>query len=361
MDSSHPRLLGPYTLGNLLLKNRIVMAPMTRSRAIGYLPNALMVDYYRSRADAGLIITEGTAPSPNGLGYPRIPGLYTDEQIDGWKAVTDAVHDNGGLIFVQLMHTGRIAHPLNMPEGAEVVGPSPIAATVTRMYTDQQAMQPLPVPKEIAPDEIPATVAEFVHSAKTAIAAGFDGVEIHGANGYLLHQFLSPAANHRTDAYGESYENRNRFALEVTQAVTDAIGRERVGIRLSPFNTFNDMAVDGQEKEQYTALAAGLKAIGVVYIHLISAGIPPDALTAIRGSFGGPLILNGGYTADKAETDLNRGQGDLIAFGSSFIANPDLVERIKTKAEWNKPDPTSFYTPGAKGYIDYPKLEASPA
>ena len=202
MNASHPRLLSPYTLGNLSLKNRIVMAPMTRSRAIGYLPNALMVDYYRDRADAGLIITEGTAPSPNGLGYPRIPGVYSEEQMTGWKAVTDAVHANGGLIFVQLMHTGRIAHPLNMPDGAEVVGPSPIAATVTRMYTDQQAMQPLPVPKAIPVDEIGATIAEFVHSAQTAIRAGFDGVEIHGANGYLLHQFLSPAANQRTDGYG---------------------------------------------------------------------------------------------------------------------------------------------------------------
>ncbi len=361
MDSSHPRLLSPYTLGNLSLKNRIVMAPMTRSRAIGYLPNALMVAYYRDRAEAGLIITEGTAPSPNGLGYPRIPGVYTEEQTKGWQAVTDAVHANGGRIFVQLMHTGRIAHPLNMPEGANVVGPSPIAATVTRMYTDQQAMQPLPVPKPITSDEIGATIAEFVHSAQTAIQAGFDGVEIHGANGYLLHQFLSPAANQRTDAYGGAYQNRNRFALEVTQAVADAIGRERVGIRLSPFNTFNDMAVDAQEKEQYAALAAGLKAIGVVYVHLISAGIPADALTAMHDAFGGTLILNGGYTADKAETDLNAGQGDLIAFGSSFIANPDLVERIKTGAELNKPDPTTFYTPGAKGYIDYPKLEVSRA
>ena len=361
MNASHPRLLSPYPLGNLSLKNRIVMAPMTRSRAIGYLPNALMVDYYQDRADAGLIITEGTAPSPNGLGYPRIPGVYTEEQMTGWKAVTDAVHANGGLIFVQLMHTGRIAHPLNMPQGADVVGPSPIAATVTRMYTDQQAMQPLPVPKEIPTDEIGATIAEFVHSAQTAIQAGFDGVEIHGANGYLLHQFLSPAANQRTDAYGGSYENRNRFTLEVTQAVTDAIGRERVGIRLSPFNTFNDMAVDEQEKEQYTALAAGLKAIGVVYVHLISAGIPADALASIQQAFGGTLILNGGYTADKAEADLAAGKGDLVAFGSSFIANPDLVTRIESGAELNKPDPTTFYTPGAKGYTDYPRLETTPA
>lgn len=221
-------------------------------------------------------------------------------------------------------------------------------------------MQPLPVPSAITTDEIPATIAEFVHSARMAIKAGFDGVEIHGANGYLLHQFMSPAANQRTDAYGGGYENRNRFALEVTQAVADAIGRERVGIRLSPFNTFNDMAVDAQEKEQYTALAAGLKAIGVVYVHLISGGIPADALTAIRESFGGTLILNGGYTADKAEADLNAEKGDLIAFGSAFIANPDLVERIKTGAALNKPDPTTFYTPGAKGYTDYPRLEAVP-
>ena len=361
MNASHSRLLSPYTLGNLSLKNRIVMAPMTRSRAIGYLPNALMVDYYRDRADAGLIITEGTAPSPNGLGYARIPGVYNQEQMSGWKAVTEAVHANGGLIFVQLMHTGRIAHPLNMPEGANVVGPSPIAATVTRMYTDQQAMQPLPVPRAIATDEIGAIIAEFVNSAQTAIQAGFDGVEIHGANGYLLHQFLSPAANQRTDAYGGPYENRNRFTLEVAQAVADAIGREQVGIRLSPFNTFNDMVVDAQETEQYTALAAGLKSIGVVYVHLISAGIPADALTGMQDAFGGTIILNGGYTADKAEADLAAGKGDLVAFGSSFIANPDLVTRIETGAALNKPDPTTFYTPGAKGYTDYHRLETNPA
>ncbi|GAB3641330.1 alkene reductase [Spirosoma arcticum] len=306
-----------------------------------------------------MIITEGTAPSPNGLGYPRIPGIYTDEQRSGWKAVTDAVHARDGVVFSKVMHKGRIAHPLNMPDGAEVVGPSPIAATVTRMYTDQQAMQPLPVPREIALDEIPATIAEFVLSAQTAIAAGFDGVEIHGANGYLLQQFLSPAANQRTDDYGGSYENRNRFPLEVVQAVADAIGRERVGIRLSPFNTFNDMAVDAQEKEQYNALAVGLKAIGIVYVHLISSSLPADARVAIRKAFGGTLILNGGYTADKAETDLNAGQGDLVAFGSPFIANPDLVERIKTGATLNKPDPTTFYTPGDKGYTDYPVLEST--
>ena len=259
------------------------------------------------------------------------------------------------------MHTGRIAHPLNMPEGADVVGPSPIAATVTRMYTDQQAMQPLPIPRAIATDEIPATIAEFVHSAQAAIQAGFDGVEIHGANGYLLHQFLSPAANQRTDAYGGSYENRNRFTLDVAQAVADAIGRERVGIRLSPYNKFNDMAVDAQEQDQYTILAAGLKAIGVVYVHLISSGIPADALDAIRDAFGGPIMLNGGYTADRAEADLAACKGDLIAFGSSFIANPDLVTRIEIGAELNKPDPTTFYTPSAKGYTDYPKLEITPA
>ena len=247
----------PFKLGTIELKNRIVMAPMTRSRAIGNLANSLIAEYYTQRADAGLIITEGTSPSPDGLGYSRIPGMYTDAQVESWKAVTDAVHAGGGKIFMQIMHTGRISHTANMPEGATVKGASPIAAD-SQMWTDTDGMQPTPTPEEIT--DIPALIAEYVHSAQSAIAAGFDGVEVHSANGYLPMQFLSPASNQRTDNYGGSAENRNRFVLEVTEAIANAIGKEKTGIRLSPYNSFNGIGdATAEEAEQYTALVAGLK------------------------------------------------------------------------------------------------------
>lgn len=239
MSTSYPLLYSAYTLGTARLSNRIVMAPMTRSRATGNIPNEAIVQYYSDRADAGLIITEGTAPSPDGLGYARIPGLFNQEQANAWKKVTDAVHEKGGKIFVQLMHTGRISHPLNLPDEGIVRGVSAVAAAGTQMYTDQQGMQPLPVPKEISTAEIAGLIAEFVQSAKYAVEAGFDGVELHGANGYLLDQFLNTASNHRTDAYGGTPANRNRFVLEVTAAIADAIGKGKTGIRLSPFGAFN--------------------------------------------------------------------------------------------------------------------------
>ncbi|QBO58812.1 alkene reductase [Chryseobacterium salivictor] len=353
-------LFSPYQLGSITLKNRIVMAPMTRSRATGNIPNDLMAQYYGSRASAGLIITEGTAPSPNGLGYARIPGIYSDGQIAGWKKVTDAVHQAGGKIFVQLMHTGRISHPLNMPEGAEVIGASPIAAVNTQMYTDQEAMQSLPVPREVATAEIPTIIAEFVHAAKSAVAAGFDGVELHAANGYLLEQFLNTASNQRTDAYGGSIENRNRLVLEAAEAVAAAIGKDKTGIRLSPFGAFGEMLPDETTGEQYAQLAAGLKAIGILYIHVVdhsSMGtptVPQSVKDAIRKEFGGTIILSGGYDADRAEADLKAGKGDLVAFARPFIANPDLVKKFAAGAALAAPDPDTFYTPGEKGYTDYP-------
>jgi len=355
-------LFSPYKLGNISLQNRIVMAPMTRSRAIGNIPNALMADYYGSRASAGLIITEGVAPSPNGLGYARIPGIYSDEQIAGWKKVTDAVHAKGGRIFVQIMHTGRIAHQLNLPAGAEVIGASPIAAANTQMYTDQEGMQPHPVPREVPTSDIPSLITEFVHAAKSAIVAGFDGVELHGANGYLLEQFLNTASNRRTDQYGGSIENRNRLVLKVTAAVADAIGKERTGIRLSPFGYSNEILPDETTEEQYTKLAAGLKAIGIVYIHLVdhsalgAPAVPQSVKDAIKKEFGGTIILSGGYEPDRAEADLKAGKGELIAFGRPFIANPDLVERLSKGEELALADQNTFYTPGEKGYTDYPVL-----
>lgn len=355
-------LFSPYELGNITLQNRIVMAPMTRSRAIGNIPNDLMVDYYGSRASAGLIISEGVAPSPDGLGYARIPGIFSDEQIAAWKKVTDAVHSEGGRIFAQLMHTGRIGHPLNLPAGAEVIGASPIAAANTQMYTDQEGMQPHPVPREVPTNDIPSIIKEFVHAAKSAIEAGFDGIELHGANGYLLEQFLNPASNQRTDQYGGSIENRNRLTLEVTAAVADAIGKERTGIRLSPFGYANEMLPDETTEGQYAKLAAGLKALDIVYIHLVDHSalgaptVPQSVKDTVRNEFGGTIILSGGYGADRAEEDLKAGKGELIAFGRPFIANPDLVERLASGEELALADQNTFYTPGENGYTDYPVL-----
>lgn len=350
------------TLGSLVLQNHMVMAPMTRSRAPGNIPNALMVDYYTQRGTAGLIITEGASPSPNGLGYPRIPGIFSTAQVEGWKAVTEAVHKKGAKIFLQIMHSGRISHPLNMPAGARVIAPSAVAAS-GEMYTDGEGMKPFPVPQAMTLEDIKATVAEYVQGAENAVAAGFDGIELHGANGYLLEQFIRPNSNLRTDSYGGSIENRARFVLEVVNAVTAAIGRERVGIRLSPFGVFNDMPLYDSMEEDYTWLAKQLNLSAPAYIHLVdhsSMGAPivPDSMKAtFRNTFKGTLILSGGYDAKRAESDLAEGKGDLIAIGMAFLANPDLVKRWKTGAALNAPDMDTLYTPGPKGYTDYPVLQ----
>lgn len=362
MSTKYPKLFSPFTLGNLPLPYRVVMSPMTRSRATDNLPNELLVEYYRQRASAGLIITEGTSPSANGLGYPRIPGLYNAEQINAWKEVTDAVHEKGGKIFVQLMHTGRITHPLNLPAGAKVVAPSAIAAGATEMYTDAEGMKPLPIPEAISQSEIPETIAEFVHSAEAAISAGFDGVELHGANGYLLDQFLNIASNTRNDNYGGNADNRNRFVIEVAEAVAHAIGKDKVGIRLSPYGAFNEMSSDETTEGQYINLAAGLKKIGIVYIHIVDhssmgmPAVPQSVKDGIRNAFGGNIILSGGYDAERAEADLEAGKGELVAFGRPFISNPDLIEKIQAGEELVTPDSNTFYTPGEKGYTDYAEV-----
>jgi N-ethylmaleimide reductase len=349
-------LFSEYTLGSLHLKNRIVMAPMTRSRAIGNVPNDLMAKYYSERAGAGLIITEGTSPAPNGLGYARIPGMYSGDQIKGWKAVTDAVHAKGGKIFIQLMHTGRIAHPLNMPENSEIIAPSAIAAA-GQMWTDTQGMQAQPAPKEIPTNEIQDVIAAYAQSAKAAIEAGFDGVEIHAANGYLPNQFLSPGSNKRTDSYGGSHENRNRFVLELAEGMIAAIGKEKVGIRLSPFNKFNDITPDEQEEAQYVALTKGLAKAGVVYIHLLTFAMPATLLPEMHKAYSGTFILNGGYDTVRAEKDLESGAADLVSFGRNYIGNPDLTERIQKGSALAAADEATFYTPGEKGYIDYPVMQ----
>jgi N-ethylmaleimide reductase len=354
-------LLSKTTLGPLSLQNRLVMCPLTRSRATGNVPNDLMVQYYAQRASAGLIISEGTAPSPNALGYPRIPGIFSAEQVAGWKKITDAVHAGGAKMFIQFMHTGRIGHPLNLPAGAKVVAPSAVAAK-GEMFTDAEGLKPHPIPHAMTAADIKSTIAEFVQAAKNAMAAGFDGVELHGANGYLLEQFIRPNSNTRTDNYGGSIENRARFALEVIDATIAAIGKDKVGIRLSPFGVFNDMPLYPEMEADYTYLAQKLNAAGLLYIHLVdhsSMGAPkvPDSMKAtFRSVFKGALILSGGYDAARAESDLAAGKCDLVAVGKPFLANPDLVARWKTHAAVNAPDMATFYTPGPKGYTDYPAL-----
>lgn len=365
------KLFEAVQLGSITLQNHIVMAPMTRSRALSQNATGdIVATYYAQRATAGLIITEGTSPSPNGLGYARIPGLYSPEQIAGWKKVTDAVHEKGGKIFVQLMHTGRMSHPDNLPAGARMLAPSAIAAKGD-MYTDTQGMQPQPTPDAMTTEEVKQAIQEYVQAAKNAIEAGFDGVELHGANGYLIEEFLHPSANQRTDEYGGSDENRSRFLLEIAQGSVDAIGADKVGVRLSPYGIAGDLSnYDGIE-DFYNHLAEQLHTIGLVYLHLVDhAGmgapqVPPSVVTGIRERFKGTLILSGGYDAARAEDVLASGLADLVAFGRPFISNPDLVERLKTGAELAQPDYSTLYAPGPngfeQGYIDYPVLEETQA
>jgi N-ethylmaleimide reductase len=362
------RLFEPFTLNDFsTLANCTVMAPMTRSRAIGNIPNDLMAEYYGQRAGAGLIITEGTSPSPNGLGYARIPGAYSPEQAAGWRLVTDAVRGRGGKIFIQLMHCGRVGSVLNLPIGAELVAPSAVPLS-GKMWTDSQGEVPHDLPRAMTPDDIRTAIDEYVLSAQIAIAAGFDGVEVHGANGYLITQFLDPGSNLRSDAYGADPGGRNRFALEVCAAVAAAIGAERVGIRLSPYGVFNDMSgtYDGIAA-QYTTLAAELGKLGLVYLHLVdhsAMGAPkPEAAcvtamcTAFRAGGGRNVILSGGYDRARAEADLQSGAADLVAFGRPFISNPDLVERLLCGHGLAEPDQATFYTPGPVGYSDYPAFK----
>lgn len=357
------KLFSPYQLGNIELKNRIVMAPMTRSRAlINNAPSELNARYYQQRSGAGLIITEGTSPSPNGLGYPRIPGIFSKEQIEGWKLVTDAVHREGSRIFLQLMHTGRVAHVLNLPDGATVVSPSAKVLS-GEMYTDKLGPQSHSEPKKMTRADIQEAVEEYVRAAKNAIQAGFDGVEIHGANGYLIEQFLNPNVNDRDDEYGGSIENRSRFALDVAEGIVKAIGKERTGIRLSPYGVFNETGPFEGLEDAYEYLAKKLGDLGLVYIHVVDHSamgapeVPATIKEKIRSAFKGTYILSGGYDKARAEGDLQEGKGELVAFGRPFISNPDLVERLKNDAAFNELDTTTFYTPGEKGYTDYPVLK----
>ncbi len=357
-------LFKPFFAHSLQLKNRLVMAPMTRNRAIdANTPNALMAEYYGQHASAGLIVTEGTSPSPNGLGYPRIPGLFNDAQMRGWKGVTGAVHAQGGKIFVQFMHTGRVTSVANLPAGAEVVGPV-AEACPGEIYTDAKGMQPHSLPRAMTEVDIAHAVGEYAQAARLAIEAGFDGVELHAANGYLIEQFLNANVNKRTDGYGGSSAGRNRFALEVARATVAAIGAERVGMRLSPCGVFNSTGAYPEQEAQYLALAKELSDIGLAYLHVLdhsAMGAPPvpaEFKLKLRNGFKGAFILGGGFDRASAESALAEKRADLIAFGRPFLANPDLVERMRAGAALNAPDMASFYTPGAKGYTDYPALAA---
>ena len=349
------KLFTEQKLGKLNLKNRIVMAPMTRSRAVNGQPTDIMAEYYGARASAGLIITEGVAPSANGLGYARIPGLFNSDQVKGWKSVTASVHKGGGAIFVQLMHTGRVSHPFNMLPGSQIVAPSAVALS-GKMWTDQEGEQAYPTPKEMTLAEVKMTISEYVHSSKLAIEAGFDGVELHAANGYLMEQFLNPAANKRTDEYGGTAEGRQKFLLETVTQTAAAIGADRVGVRISPYGVFNDMGPFDGIDAFFVDLTKKLSAIGIAYIHVVdhsSMGAPAvsaDLKQKIRDNFKGLYILSGGYDAARAEVDLTEGRGDLVAFARPFIANPDLVEKLKSGAPLKTADHTKFYTPGPDGY-----------
>lgn len=353
------KLFTSIKIGSNILKNRIVMAPMTRCRAIGNVPNELMLTYYKQRSSAGLIITEGTSPSPNGLGYARIPGIFNQEQVEGWKKITSAVHNKEGKIFVQLMHTGRISHILNMPKGAKILAPSAVKPS-GQMWTDTENMQDFPIPKEMTLEELLQTKSEFVAASKNAIEAGFDGVELHAANGYLLEQFLSPISNIRKDNYGGSIESRCKFVIDVVTEVALAIGKDKTGIRLSPYGAASDMPYYPEIDDTYNYLSKELNKIGIAYIHIVDHSamgaptVPIEIKKLIRSNFKNVIILAGGYDKEKAESDLKNELCDLVAFGRPFINNPDLVERFKNN--WllsQKLDMNLFYSADEKGYTDY--------
>ena len=358
---SNDILFSSFRLGPITLRNRVVMAPMTRNRSTGNVPGDLAVKYYAQRAEAGLIITEGTSPSPNGLGYARIPGLFNAAQAAAWKKVTDAVHGRSGRIFGQLMHTGRASHPDNLPPGAKILAPSAVALGGDGIWVDPDGNKLAPAPAAMTAGEIEATIEEYVHSAELALEAGFDGVELHGANGYLIEQFLNTASNRREDEWGGSIPNRIRFATEVAKRTAARIGGDRLGIRVSPYGVFNGMTRDpATEDDVYESLARELSTIGLVYIHVVdhsSMGAPevkPSVKRKIRDAFKGAYILSGGYDLARAVADLTEKKGDLVSFARPFVSNPDLVARLRDGRALHAPDFATFYTPGPKGYTDYP-------
>ena len=355
------QLFTPITLGNCQLPNRIVMAPLTRMRAPDNIPTDLMVEYYRQRATAGLIITEATPITPMGIGYPATPGIYNEQQIDGWQKVTKAVHDQDGRIFLQIWHVGRISHP-DFHQGELPVAPSAIAAK--GQAVTPTGMQAFVVPRALATEELPTVVEQYRQAAENALAAGFDGVEIHGANGYLLDQFLRDGTNQRTDDFGGSIENRCRLLLQVAEAVIAVCGAGRVGLRLSPSGTFNDMS-DSNPEALFSYLLAQLSPLNLAYLHLVDAlegdirhGAKVVELALLRQAYQGKLIVCGGYDAARAEQAIASGLTDAVAFGELYIANPDLVARFQANAPLNTPDAATYYGGDEKGYTDYPVMAA---
>jgi N-ethylmaleimide reductase len=359
------KLLSPLITPALQVRNRIVMAPMNRRRSIKGIPGPSSIIYYGQRASAGLIITDNTAIAPNGIGYLHTPGIYTAAQQAAWKQVVDEVHARNGKIFVQLVHAGRIGHPLNHEGGAPLVAPSAVKAAGT-IRTPGEHYLPMPQPEELSVAGIQAMVEMYVEAAVTAIETGFDGVEMHGAHGCLPDQFLNPHSNDRTDHYGSSIMNRSRFLLEIMEGVVAAIGKERTGIRLSPFATLSDLRGYAEEMATHQYLTDALQQLDILYIHLSDQptngkpSIPHQYIQDVRKRFHNLLILVGGYTAASAESMLQGGLADLIAFGRPFIANPDLVERFRHNAPLAEADSDTFYQGGDKGYIDYPAIYSTP-
>jgi N-ethylmaleimide reductase len=346
-----PALFDPIKLGDIECANRIFMAPMTRSRAgESDAPTDMNALYYGQRASSGLIITEGVYPNFDGKGYARTPGIVTNAQIEGWKLVSQAVHAKGGKIVMQLMHCGRVASHHNKPEGSRTLAPSAIQAK-GEMYTDAAGMQPNDMPEEMTLDDIKQTIADYGQATKNAMAAGFDGVELHCTSGYLPAQFLSTGTNHRDDDYGGSLENRQRFVLEVLEAITDVAGAGRVGIRICPGNPFNDLS-DQNPEETFRTLIETINPMGLAYLHVIRMKAGVDNI-ALAKRFDGPVILNDSYDLERGNRALDEGQADAISFGRHYVANPDLVERFREGAELAKPDYKTLYTPGPQGYVDY--------
>ncbi|WP_045223835.1 alkene reductase [Methyloterricola oryzae] len=357
--STDTDLFTPLALGRLTLPNRIVMAPLTRNRASmpGNVPNDLNALYYGQRASAGLIISEATPISAMGHGYPATPGIHSAEQIAGWKRVTQTVHDRGGRIFLQLWHVGRISHPSLLPDGALPVAPSALRPA-GQAFT-YEGLQDFVTPRALEGEELPGIVADYRRAALNALEAGFDGVEIHGANGYLLDQFLRDGSNQRSDGYGGSLQNRCRLLLEVTEAVCDAAGAGRVGLRISPVNPFNDMR-DSDPQALFEQVAEALNPFGLAYLHVMEGGIgeapPPFDYAALRRKYKGVYMANSGYDKARANQAIASGLADCVAFGIPYIANPDLVERFRLDAPLNSADPASFYGGDEHGYTDYPSL-----
>src|SRR4051812_22904273 len=355
-QEQHPTLFSPVQVGPYTLRNRIVMAPMTRNRAgEGNVPGDLPVTYYTQRASAGLIVTEATQVSQEGQGYISTPGIHSDAQVAGWRRVTESVHAQGGRIFLQLWHVGRISHTLFQPNGGAPVAPSAIAAEGTTFTPE--GPKPFSTPRALELEEIPGVVRQYAEGARRALEAGFDGVEIHGANGYLIDQFLRDGSNHRTDAYGGPVENRARFLLEVTAAVVGVWGADRVGVRLSPTGSFNSMS-DSDPEKTFGYAVRELDRFGLAYLHIVEPIGTTSVAPQLRAAFHGPFILNGGYDRETGNAALARGEADLISFGSLYLANPDLPERFAEGVPLNPPDRNTFYGGDHRGYTDYPTREA---